>query len=307
MADVSVIIAAYNVEKYIERAITSALDQREVLTEVIVIDDASTDQTVAVVERMQDARIKLIRQTVNNGPSVSRNAGMAIATSPWIAILDGDDAFAPDRLSRCLKQAQNNSADIVIDLIEAHRESDGQIYPLLEMKDFDGRNTLDLAHFIKGNLSFLGGPSLGYVKPLFATAFLRKHNLSYDPLIKIGEDYMLLAEALACNARCVIEPTHGYHYTVRAGSISHRLSAENIERMLVGDEGFITKYSLNPEALKAQASRTNSLKEALAFTNLVAAIKQKNIAQIFAIVAERPTAALHLWRPVVARLQRMFS
>jgi succinoglycan biosynthesis protein ExoO len=305
--EVSVIIAAYNVQNYIERTVQSALDQQDVTVEIIVVDDASTDDTAKIVSHIDDPRVKLLRRTQNGGPSLARNEALAVAKSPWIAILDGDDVFMPDRLKRCLHRAEAAAADIVVDNLEIYREEDGARIPMFRDKDFGSKPSLDLATFIKGNMSFLGSTSLGYVKPIFSAEFLKNNNLRYDPGIRIGEDYMLLAEALALGARCVIEGTPGYVYTVRKGSISHRLSVADIERMQAGDKLFLAKYKLDQKAQKAQKWRNFSLNEALAFTQLVDAIKQKHLISALRIIAIRPSAAFHLWRPVGARLQRLFK
>src|SRR5580704_145588 len=97
-AEVSVIIAAYNVEAYIERAIRSALEWQGVAVEVIVVNDASTDRTAEIVSGISDARVKTINLQNNSGPSGARNVGLELVTTPWIAILDGDDAFLPEHL-----------------------------------------------------------------------------------------------------------------------------------------------------------------------------------------------------------------
>ena len=104
--DISVILTAYNVERYVGRALRSALGQRGITLEVIVVDDCSTDDTWAVICRNTDPRVKRLRLDSNGGPGRARNAGITAATGTWIAILDGDDAFAPERLrdvSRMLK------------------------------------------------------------------------------------------------------------------------------------------------------------------------------------------------------------
>jgi succinoglycan biosynthesis protein ExoO len=303
--DVSVIIAAYNVDKYIERAIHSALAQQGVAVEVVVVDDASTDGTLAAARGINDARVTCVGLPRNGGPGAARNEAIALAHAPWIAVLDGDDTFAPYRLARCLKRAKDAQADCVIDYLEARHDTNGKTYPMYQAKDFGYNQTLDLATFIRGNLSFLGGVSLGYAKPLFATSFLKRHHLCYDPDIRIGEDYMILAEALAQGACCAIEPTTGYHYTVRAGSISHYLSLADIERMQRGDQKFLSRRKLDSQAQKAQKIRTFSLREAFYFTKLVDALKRKDLYEAFKTVLLRPTAALHLWRPVLARVERL--
>ncbi len=95
--DISVIIAAYNVECYVERAINSALIQADgadaPAVEVIVIDDGSTDRTWEILSRIADPRVRCFQLPGNSGPSAARNAGIARASGRWIAVLDGDDAF----------------------------------------------------------------------------------------------------------------------------------------------------------------------------------------------------------------------
>lgn len=95
----SVVIGAYNAERYVERAIRSALqsDLREI--EVIVIDDGSTDRTPDVLASIGDSRLTVVRQSASGGPSRPRNVGIARARAPYIAFLDADDLVKPWKLS----------------------------------------------------------------------------------------------------------------------------------------------------------------------------------------------------------------
>jgi succinoglycan biosynthesis protein ExoO len=307
-AEASVIIAAYNVENYIERAVRSALEWQGVTVEVIVVDNASTDRTVEAVSNIDDARIKLIQLPDNTGPSGARNTGIAVATAPWIAILDGDDAFLPEHLLRCLTRARAIDADIVVDNLTVFREEDGTTYPMFNPPHFARLMTLDLAHFIDGNRSLFGGAeALGYLKPLFKTEFLRRHNLRYEPDIRIGEDYLLMCEALAYGARCGVVGNAGYLYTVRKGSISHRLTLADVERMQAGDRRFLARHKLGPMAALAQKRRDRALKEAADYIRLVDAIKARNFREALRIATRYPLAARHLWEPVWVRVKRLFK
>lgn len=307
-AEVSVIIAAYNVETYIERAVRSALEWQGVTVEVIVIDNASTDRTAEVVSGIDDTRIKLINLPENTGPSGARNAGIKLATAPWIAILDGDDAFLPEHLLRCLTRAQAIDADIVVDNLTAFREEDGATYPMFDPPRFARLMTLDLARFIDGNRSlFDGGEALGYLKPLFKTEFLRRHNLRYEPDIRIGEDYLLMCGALASGARCGVVGNAGYLYTMRKGSISHRLALADVERMQGGDRRFLAHHKLGPMAALAQKRRDRALIDAAAYIQLVDAIKARDFRAALRITTQNPLAARHLWEPVWVRVKRLFT
>jgi succinoglycan biosynthesis protein ExoO len=303
---VSVIITAYNVEGYIERAIQSALNQSDIEAEVIVVDDASTDNTWAVINSFSDPRVaKKIKLENNGGPSVARNAGIAAATGDWIAILDGDDAYEQDRLMKCLTRAQNQNADIVVDNLTVCPENGDAPFSMFPVDFFNKHKTLSLADFIAGNRSFLGGYSLGYMKPVFSGAFLRLHGLCYDAEIRIGEDYLLMAQALACGALCVAEPTAGYRYTVRSGSISQRLNLDDIQRIAACDKKLLSRYKLDSDAVRAQKIRDFYLNEAYGFTLLVEALKAKDIKAVLKAFIMSPTAPRHLWRAVCVRIKRI--
>lgn len=91
----SVVIPAFNAAATLAHAIESVRAQSWPAHEIIVVDDGSTDATAEVAHQFADVR--LIRQA-NSGVSVARNAGAAAASGDWLAFLDADDSYAPDRL-----------------------------------------------------------------------------------------------------------------------------------------------------------------------------------------------------------------
>lgn len=93
---ISAVIPAYNAEKYIARAIVSVLRQSRPADEIIVVDDGSTDKTAQIV-RSFGGKVRLISQS-NAGVSAARNAGIRAAKGNWIAFLDADDEWLPDKL-----------------------------------------------------------------------------------------------------------------------------------------------------------------------------------------------------------------
>lgn len=93
---ISAVIPAYNAERTIARAITSALEQTYHLKEIIVVDDGSSDKT-SVIARECGA---IVRRRPNGGLSAARNTGIRAASGEWIALLDADDFWAPNKLRR---------------------------------------------------------------------------------------------------------------------------------------------------------------------------------------------------------------
>lgn len=100
MPHVSVIIPAYNAERFVAETVRSALYQTYQDLEVIVVDDGSTDRTVASLEEFGDG-IR-VHQQANAGAAAARNAGAQIASGSWIAFLDADDLWLPHKLERQL-------------------------------------------------------------------------------------------------------------------------------------------------------------------------------------------------------------
>ena len=107
---VSIVIPTYNRAAFIGRALDSVRQQEEQDYEVIVVDDASTDETPALLRARAEAdpRIRVITRTCGrHGPAAARNAGIAAAHGAWIAFLDSDDEWRPGKLTAFLRAAEN--------------------------------------------------------------------------------------------------------------------------------------------------------------------------------------------------------
>ncbi|MEC5425937.1 glycosyltransferase family 2 protein [Virgibacillus sp. C22-A2] len=125
---ISVITPAYNAERFIKQTIESVLEQTYPNWEMILVDDCSTDDTVEIIKRYQedDSRIKLIVHEVNSGSAVARNAAMEHATGQYIAFLDSDDLWYPEKLEKQLHFMQEK--DIAFSFTKYRRiEEDGTL------------------------------------------------------------------------------------------------------------------------------------------------------------------------------------
>ena len=112
---VSVIMPAYNAERYIEAAIRSVMCQSLESWELIVIDDCSRDATVAVAERLarEDPRIRVLRNEENLGVAKTRNKGLDLCRGDYAALLDSDDLWYPEKLASQVALARETGADIL--------------------------------------------------------------------------------------------------------------------------------------------------------------------------------------------------
>ena len=233
--DVSFVIAAFNVAAFIEEAIQSALAQAGVDVEIIVVDDMSSDGTAEVVERLSEAksRVILIRQERNAGPGAARNAAFKRARGKWIAILDGDDYLTPDRTAILLARAHATGADIIGDNFERvsiDGRPTGQL--LFAMARVPFLFTVDAPTFIDCN-RLLGRQkfSLGAIKVMIRAEFLHKHAVMHLEDVPVGEDFQFILACLFRRARFVVSSTSGYKYRLRPGSQSWRLTNEHMEKL----------------------------------------------------------------------------
>lgn len=305
--EVTFVIAAYNSAETIAAAVESALVQDAVTLEIIVVDDQSADGTRDVVTTIaeRDARVRLIALERNLGPGGARNAGIDAASGTWIAVLDSDDVIQPRRSRAMIDRAQTIAADIVVDNLDVIY-TDGRGKETMFAETFlKQQRTLTLENFIASNILFRSTFNFGYMKPMFRRAFLNTHNLRFRQDLRIGEDYLLLASALAVGGECAIEPSPGYVYNIREGSISRVLEIEHVDAMMAADQDFLARYTLSPGATEAQSQRTRSLIEARHFLMLVSGIKRRSITDIVKIAAKDPMALRHLRMPIEARLKKL--
>ena len=115
---VSIIMPSYNTARFIEESIKSVLAQTYTNWELIIVDDASTDNTDEIVNRVilsgakdPDPRIHYLKNAQNSGAAVSRNRALAQAKGKWVAFLDSDDLWVPEKLEKQLKfMAENGYA-----------------------------------------------------------------------------------------------------------------------------------------------------------------------------------------------------
>lgn len=107
---VSIIMPSYNTARFISDSIESVLKQTYTEWELIIVDDCSPDNTDEVVEKyLGDRRIRYLKNEKNSGAAVSRNRALREANGKWIAFLDSDDLWTPDKLEKQISFMENNS------------------------------------------------------------------------------------------------------------------------------------------------------------------------------------------------------
>lgn len=291
-ADVGVIIAAYNAEATIHRAVRSALLEPEA-SEVIVVVDGARDSTAEVARAADDGsgRLRVIVLPESRGPAAARNLALAASQAAWISPLDSDDYFLPGRLGRL--RAEAAYCDFVAD--DLLRVIEGRIgaapHPMIGDR-LKLPMCLRFADFVRLNISrpHLPRAELGFLKPLIRRSFLTTHQLAYDETLRLGEDFILYATALGLGARFKVAPACGYMAVERADSISGSHGAAEL-RSLVEASRRMETLRLTPEELAALREHRAHVAAKLALREFLDAKRTDGLVGAAAVLARAPAAA----------------
>lgn len=268
----AVLIAAYNAEATLERAVLSALAEPEA-AEICIVDDASRDGTLALAERLaaHDPRVKALRAAANAGPSAARNAAIEATSSPWLTILDADDYVVPGRLKALHAIAANvDFAGDALVRVAAGAPCSWQPAPLTPQR-------LGLEAFLLGNLGGANsGLDLGYLKPLMRRDFLDAHRLRYRTDMRLGEDYELYARALALNARFIVCGEAGYISVETPGSLSKEHGELDLQKLRDCDDAIAAVRTLTAPEQRALRRHWASVDRRLQWRRLISAVKAKD-------------------------------
>ncbi|GAB2762627.1 glycosyltransferase family 2 protein [Salinimicrobium soli] len=204
---VSVIMPAYNSAAFIAESIDSVRQQTHENWELLVIDDASDDETVRVVKALQehDNRIKLHQLPNNQGAGFARNIGIKASKGDYISFLDADDLWMPKKLSVQLEFMKKNDAEVCYSSYELVDEEGQRLHKKVEALEKLRFKKLLRANYVGNLTGIYHSGSLGKI---------------YCPLIRKRQDWglWLLAVKKAGGAKGIEESLAKYR--VRKGSIS---------------------------------------------------------------------------------------
>lgn len=289
---VAVIIAAWNAQATISRAIASALDQPET-AEVIVVDDGSTDETKRIVLGFisKDTRVSLFEQDGNRGPAAARNLAISYSRSEYFAVLDADDFFLPGRFQGLFSF---DGWDAIADNIA--------FVPEKSVKNFNATHLthripdpqiLDLASFIEGNISKPSSPrgELGFIKPVIRRAFLDEHQIRYDENLRLGEDFALYTQMLAARAIFITLKSCGYIAVERETSLSGKHQTEDLANLLAFDQRLEARNIIQGAGRRALVRHAAQIEAKLFHRRILDAKRMHGIRKAFVEVVRKPLAA----------------
>ncbi|GBR01248.1 glycosyltransferase family 2 protein [Acetobacter oeni] len=310
----SVIVTTYNSSAFVNRAIESLKNQTLPPMEVLIVDDCSSDNTIDVIKQLitGDERFRIIALPVNGGPSAARNAGIGLAGGEWIATLDADDAYAPERLEKLSAAIeQTGPLDMVADdLLFYDSDIRTETGASGAIRDFGGK-IISLPIFFQYNLVNGQRTDWGLLKPCFRRAFLTETGQLYPTTIRHGEDFLFFTNLLLKGARWGLVDQPLYIYTQRVGSVSQKLSEVTRTTVAYGALAKsalnLTKYdqiSSNKNMMRLLTERANNLMKLDDAHFFSVAIRRKDIKGLLQRAMSRPVFVPHVVECVFLAVKR---
>jgi len=232
---ISIIIPVFNVEGYVEECLASACSQTIDELEIICIDDGSTDNSLALLERWEkkDSRIKVFRNDRNRGLSYTRNCGMKHAQGKYIHFLDSDDKLFPNALDRLYRLAEREKTDCIYFGAEpiyegesSYCRTDRIVYKKTYPGIFRGQ---ELFRKIMDNNEWIAPVQFQFLNH----DFLKKNDLHFfDGILHEDELFTFQTMLLAKRTMCLNEKY--YEYRFRNNSIiSSPITQDRIKGLIV--------------------------------------------------------------------------
>ena len=262
MTKVSVILTAYNEEKYIRNAIESILNQTLADWQLIIVNDGSTDNTLNIIESFDDERIILINQE-NSGPGASRNRALKLAEGEYVMYLDGDDWYREDALETAYAEANNKGTDFTFYQMINYDDETHELYEndWFNLNIFD--ETFENRVFNMDDFTdSIFDLSVGVCQKIYDTQFLRDIHATFPEGI-FFEDMPFFYFVLLKAKRISIIKKHLYYRRKHDASITHVVDEKFLDTVPAGcelierfiDNGWYEKYKFDLLAYKINGPR----------------------------------------------------
>lgn len=210
---ISIIIPAYNVDKWVGKCLNSVMNQSYSNLEIIVIDDGSDDDTNIICTRMaeKDKRITLIHQE-NKGVSEARNEGIRRSCGEYICFVDADDYIDPDYIKVLSDLIDNNHVQLSI-CGYVEEDEKGRINRTLK-----GKTGVQKSLTILESLFFHDEIGRSLWNKMFDNRLIKQQALLFSADFMVGEDMFFLIQYLTLIEKSALSDQIGYHYILREQS-----------------------------------------------------------------------------------------
>ena len=307
---VSVIMPAYNVERYLMQAVQSILNQTHKNLELIIVDDCSLDSTLELAHACakEDARVKVIANSANQGAAVARNLALDAASGDWVAIVDSDDWLSSQRLEVLLQKAEESSADLMAD--DFGYVNDGEKLPRTTFVERNGDvyskglTQIETMFYVDSKHWTV---SPGILKPLVRRSFIEEQCIRYKDEIRLGQDFFFYLDCLIRGARFFIYPEVHYYYRVRSSSVTNLSKVKHANYRIKGLTQVLASDQLlgEPELYRALLNKRNNFQMWRETLSVRDRLRNKRYLSAMAMAARNPGVLVRLTEGLQKHVQGM--
>lgn len=294
---VTVAMPAFNAARTLAVAIDAVLGQSYRQLELVVCDDASTDGTAEILVRLRDPRVRVIRNAKNSGEGVTRDNAIAAARGTWIAVIDADDAWHPQRLEKLLAAAGGREDCMVFDdLMTCHDTPEG----LKAWRPIRGRSAFGAAGPGAREISlpaFLRADRL-LIKPLVPRKAIVNHGIRHSRK-RFGADTEYFLRLAHAGLGMIYVPEPLYYYRVTPGSATAAASTSAFRECIAECAGF----GWDADVSRAFDDKIDTLRSTELMYELRARMLRGNVPAALGLLARHP----RVWRSLPRRALRHFQ
>lgn len=282
--DVSVVMPVYNAERTLREAINSVLAQTFRHFELIICNDASTDNTPDILTSFSDKRIRIIHNGSNHGPGPSRNRIIEIAKGNWLAFTDADDKWETDRLEILMQEVKNSyDAMVFDDIVECHDTPRGLVpWKNLRGKYAFGGNGVSATEVPIEQ--FICSKRL-LIKPIIPAGLIKKYEIRHISF-RFAEDTDFFLKALSHGLKLRYIPKPMYYYRITPASATSLSSRSTMMREVL--EETIGKFEHAPTVQAALRKKIAMVAREEQYLPFVQELKKKNFYKAFQTACHSP-------------------
>ena len=312
----TIAIPVFNSAATLARCLRSAMNQTRRDIEILVLDDCSTDSSAEIARSFaqEDGRIHLMSAATNQGKPHAMNQMVQRARGRWLAVLDADDAFHPERLERLIEAAEAAQVEMAADNL-VYIDSGADIVVRTAFETGKSPRLLsrkDLAFHSNSYAEF----DFGILKPVMRVEFLRRHDIAYYERTRLAEDFYYLMNFFVAGGRAVLLSEPLYYWTMPFGTISRQWTSTgsgswryDYRPALQANEHFIRIMAERGEhdIVAMLRGRSRQYHAMIHYLNAQRRASEGAWFRSLAIIAAHPSTYALLLRRVAGRIRRRLS
>ncbi len=289
---VSVIMPVYNGARTLMESVDSVLQQTYHDLELIICNDASTDETREILSNIIDERVRVIHNSHSLGEGPSRDRAIDLASGHWLAVIDADDVWSHERLELMLRVANPSLDNIVFDDIwECHDTPSGMVpWHTLRGKYAFGGNGIDIIKVPIADYVF--GKRL-LIKPILPVQYIKRYHIVHSSL-PFAADTEFFLRVLSHGLDLYYIPKAMYYYRITPGSMTGSTERSGMMREVL--ENSINLFNNAPAVQAALRKKIAMVRRDERYLPFIWALKKNEFIKALRLVCQSPWIMAEFFR-----------